>query len=157
MSERIRRAVYPKKGGPGSIRIVEGEIGPLAPNHIRIDVHYAGINFADLMMRIGIYGAAPPFPFTPGYEVSGTITEIGKDVRNRSVGDRVVAMTRYGGYATMVDVHPNQSLKMAKAIIDYGGNPKVTIYENVGHNSWDIAFKEKDFLKWMHSKNKKQL
>ena len=54
-------------------------------------------------------------------------------------------------------VHPNQSLKMAKAIIDYGGNPKVTIYENVGHNSWDIAFKEKDFLKWMHSKNKKQL
>ena len=109
MGERIRRAVYPKKGGPGSIRIVEGEIGTLAPNQIRIDVHYAGINFADLMMRIGIYGAAPPFPFTPGYEVSGTITEIGKDVRNRSVGDRVVAMTRYGGYATMVDVHPNQS------------------------------------------------
>ena len=98
MSEMIRRAVYPKKGLPESIRIVEGDIGPLAANQIRIDVHFAGINFADLMMRMGFYGAAPPFPFTPGYEVSGTITEIGKDVRNRSVGDRVVAMTRYGGY-----------------------------------------------------------
>lgn len=109
MGELIRRAVYPKKGSPETIRIVEGDIGPLAANHVRIDVHYAGINFADLMMRMGFYGAAPPFPFTPGYEVSGTIIEIGKDVRNRSVGDRVVAMTRYGGYSTMVDIHPNQS------------------------------------------------
>ena len=52
MGEMIRRAVYPKKGQPESIRIVEGDIGPLAANLIRIDVHYAGINFADLMMRM---------------------------------------------------------------------------------------------------------
>ena len=53
-------------------------------------------------------------------------------------------------------VHPNQSLKMAQAIINAGGNPKVTIYENVEHNSWDVAFAEKDFLKWIHSKTKKK-
>ena len=47
-----------------------------------------------------------------------------------------------------------QSLKMANAILDAGGNPKITIYENVGHNSWDTAFAEKDFLKWIHSKSK---
>ena len=109
MSQNVRLAVYPRKGGPESITVIEGELGPLAPDHIRIDVHYAGINFADLMMRLGLYGAAPPFPFTPGYEVSGTIIEIGKDVRNRSVGDRVVAMTRYGGYTTIIDVLPDQS------------------------------------------------
>ena len=53
-------------------------------------------------------------------------------------------------------VHPNESLKMAKSIISSGGSPKITFYENVGHNSWNNAFAEKDFLKWIHSKTKKQ-
>lgn len=52
-------------------------------------------------------------------------------------------------------VSPNNSLKMTKAIIDKGGSPRITFYENVGHNSWNNAFSEKDFLKWIHSKSKK--
>ena len=46
--------------------------------------------------------------------------------------------------------------KMAKAIIKFGGSPKITFYENVDHGSWNNAFAEKDFLKWIHSKTKKQ-
>ena len=53
-------------------------------------------------------------------------------------------------------VLPTQSLKMANAIMKAGGNPRVTIYENIEHNSWDVAFAEKDFLKWIHSKSKKK-
>ena len=53
-------------------------------------------------------------------------------------------------------VSPKKSLKMANAIIDAGGSPKITFYENVGHDSWNNAFAEKDFLKWIHSKTKKQ-
>ena len=53
-------------------------------------------------------------------------------------------------------VSPKKSLKMANAIIDAGGSPKITFYENVGHNSWNNAFAEKDFLKWSHAKTKKQ-
>jgi|TARA_B110000902_G_scaffold89156_2_gene105890 predicted peptidase len=53
-------------------------------------------------------------------------------------------------------VSPKKSLKMAKAIIENGGSPKITFYENVGHDSWNNAFAEKDFLKWIHSKSKKQ-
>jgi predicted peptidase len=52
-------------------------------------------------------------------------------------------------------VSPKHSLKMAKAIIDSGGSPKMTLYENVNHGSWNNAFAEKDFLKWIHSKSKK--
>ena len=52
-------------------------------------------------------------------------------------------------------VLPQHSLKMANSIIKNGGNPRITFYENVNHNSWDIAFAEKDFLKWIHSKTKK--
>ena len=53
-------------------------------------------------------------------------------------------------------VSPKKSLKMANAIIDAGGSPKITFYENVGHDSWNNAFDEEDFLKWIHSKTKKQ-
>ena len=103
-----KRAVYSRKGGPNVIEIIEEEMSSLNSHQIRIDVHYAGINFADLMMRVGLYGAAPPFPFTPGYEVSGIISEIGNAVENLNVGDAVVAMTRFGGYSTSVDVNPEQ-------------------------------------------------
>lgn len=51
-------------------------------------------------------------------------------------------------------VHPNKSLIMAQALIEKGGNPRVTIYENVYHDSWNNAFDEKDFLSWIHSKSK---
>ena len=52
-------------------------------------------------------------------------------------------------------VLPEQSLKMASGIIKYGGNPRITFYENIAHVSWNIAFAEKDFLEWIHSKSKK--
>ena len=52
------------------------------------------------------------------------------------------------------DVHPNRSLIMAQAIIEENGSPRVTIYENVYHDSWNNAFEEKDFLSWIYSKSK---
>ena len=53
-------------------------------------------------------------------------------------------------------VSPKHSLEMARAIIASGGSPKMTLYEKTGHGSWTNAFAEKDFLKWIHSKSKKQ-
>ena len=53
-------------------------------------------------------------------------------------------------------VSPMHSLAMARAIIEAGGSPKMTLYENTSHGSWDSAFAEKDFLKWIHSKTNKQ-
>ncbi len=52
-------------------------------------------------------------------------------------------------------VQPKHSLKMIRAIIASGGSPKMTLYENVGHDSWNNAFDEPNFLKWIHSKSKK--
>ena len=51
-------------------------------------------------------------------------------------------------------VLPQESLSIAKKIIEEGGNPRLTLYENVGHDSWNDAFEEKDFLSWIHSKSK---
>lgn len=71
---------------------------------VTIEVHYAGINFADTLMRLGLYQPRPPFPFTPGYEVSGIIKSLGKGVTEFEVGQRVVAAMQTGGQCSHVSV-----------------------------------------------------
>ena len=100
----MKRVVYARRGGLEAIQIIEEDSPDPTDGQVRIEVHRAGINFADLMMRQGLYGAAPDFPFTPGYEISGTISEIGGNVSDFSVGDRVVALPGFGGYAEQVVV-----------------------------------------------------
>lgn len=100
----MKRIVYSKRGGLEAIEIIDEKSPEPGKDEVMIEVHRAGINFADLMMRQGLYGAAPDFPFTPGYEVSGVIRAIGSDVERHNVGDRVVALTGFGGYAEQVVV-----------------------------------------------------
>ena len=52
----------------------------LSDDEVLVEVNYSGVNFADIVMRLGMYKDAPPKPFTPGYEVSGTIKKIGKNL-----------------------------------------------------------------------------
>ncbi|MFT4704473.1 MAG: NADPH:quinone reductase-like Zn-dependent oxidoreductase [Bradymonadia bacterium] len=72
------------------------------PDEVAIRVTAFGLNFADVMARLGIYKDAPPLPAVLGYEVSGSVSEVGENVRDLSVGDAVVAFTRFGGYAEQV-------------------------------------------------------
>ena len=98
----MRRVIYPKVGGPDSIEVIEVEDLVAGPGEVRVRVHRTGINFADLMMRQGLYGSAPDFPFTPGYETAGEVMDVGSGVKGVSSGDRVIAMTGFGGYAEQV-------------------------------------------------------
>jgi len=69
-------------------------------DEVRIEVAYAGINFADLLMRLGLYQPRPPYPFTPGYELSGTVEALGKGVKHLSIGQRVAAVVPNGGQSS---------------------------------------------------------
>ena len=91
-------------GGPGVFRSVDHAPPVLRPGCVRIRVAAAGVNFADVQMRMGLYPEAPGLPFTPGFEVAGTVTEIAPGVGQPEVGDRVLAVTVFGGYATEVVV-----------------------------------------------------
>lgn len=66
---------------------------------VRIKVSAFGLNFADVMARLGHYADAPPLPSVLGYDVVGTIDEVGPGVSGLAVGQRVLAMTRFGAYA----------------------------------------------------------
>ena len=73
-----------------------------AAGEVLVDVKAAGINFADLMARIGLYPDAPKPPCVVGYEVAGTVKALGDGVERFAVGDRVMAGTRFGGYSELV-------------------------------------------------------
>jgi len=93
-----------KAGSPSVLKIIDIEMPVPKEGEVTIEVHYAGINFADTLMRLGLYQPRPPFPFTPGYEVSGIIKSLGKGVTRFEVGQRVVAAMQTGGQCSHVSV-----------------------------------------------------
>jgi NADPH:quinone reductase-like Zn-dependent oxidoreductase len=96
--------VLTKHGAPDVLQVQERDDPPLAAGQVRIGVAAAGVNFADVMARVGLYQDAPKPPCVVGYEVAGTILELGEGVRDLTPGQRVVAGTQFGGYASQVVV-----------------------------------------------------
>ncbi|HEV2945584.1 MAG TPA: zinc-binding dehydrogenase [Solirubrobacteraceae bacterium] len=100
----MRAVVITKHGGPGVLQVQERPDPDLGAGEVRIDVAAAGINFADIMARLGFYPDAPNTPCVVGYEVAGTILELGEGVGDLNHGQRVIAGTEFGGYASQVVV-----------------------------------------------------
>jgi NADPH:quinone reductase len=69
---------------------------------VKIQIHSVGLNFPDTLMIAGKYQFKPDFPFSPGMESAGVITEVGEGVDSLSVGDRVMANHGFGGFAEYV-------------------------------------------------------
>lgn len=75
------------------------ELPKLKSDQVLIVVEAFGLNYADVMARKGLYRDAPPKPCVLGYEVVGRVIEAGVDDYGHLIGQRVVAFTRFGGYA----------------------------------------------------------
>lgn len=113
------------KAGPPEVLQVQERPDPTpGPGQVLVDVQAAGINFADLMARLGLYPDAPDLPAVVGYEVAGTVAGLGDGVDRFAVGDRVMAGTRFGGYSekavsNVTDVAPlpeNLSFEQGAAV-----------------------------------------
>ncbi len=100
----MRTVVITKHGGPGVLEVQERPDPSIGAGQVRIDVAASGINFADVMARMGLYPDAPKPPCVVGYEVAGTVAEVGEGVSSVSPGQRVLAGTSFGGYASQVVV-----------------------------------------------------
>lgn len=102
-----------KTGGPHVLKVEDApDLTEVSERQVLIDVHYSGINFADIIMRLGMYKDAPKGPFVPGYEVSGIVKKVGKAVRTFRVGDQVVAGSLFGGYSSQICVDEDLVFKM---------------------------------------------
>ena len=102
MAATYRAVMLTKKGGPEVLRIVELPIEPPGPGQLRVRVRAAGVGSTDLIMLAGNYRYAPKIPFVPGYEVAGVVEAIGAGVTGFEVGQRVAALTVYGGFAELL-------------------------------------------------------
>ena len=105
MSHQTTRAILIERLGSPDV-FVEREV-PLrepGPSEVCLKVHAAGVNFADLLMRAGLYSTVPPRPYSPGFEVAGEVLQAGSEVEGWHEGDRAVAIMRFGGYANDVVV-----------------------------------------------------
>lgn len=103
------KAIYLKKYGKAedAFEIRETQKPLCGPEEILIEVECFGLNYAEVMARYGLYQAAPKPPCILGYEVVGTIREVGKNTGTSHIGKRVVAFTRFGGYAQFAVTHQN--------------------------------------------------
>lgn len=93
----MRAIVCREWGGPETLRLAEATPPPLQPHEVRIRVRACGVNFADTLMIAGKYQVKPAFPFTPGLEAAGEVSEIGGGVPHLRPGQRALAVLRFGG------------------------------------------------------------
>ncbi len=112
----MRTVVITRHGAPEVLRVEERPDPPVGPGEVRVAVKAAGINFADLMARSGVYPDAPPPPCVVGYEVAGEVESVGEGVDSHQVGDRVIAGTRFGGYAELVSVPIDQVVPLPEGL-----------------------------------------
>jgi NADPH:quinone reductase-like Zn-dependent oxidoreductase len=104
----MRQIVTTTTGGIDVLKVQQKPDPTPRDDQVVIRVRAAGLNFADILSRQGLYPDSPPKPVVMGYEVAGVVEAAGKDVDSSFVGKSVAAMTRFAGQSEMVAVKANQ-------------------------------------------------
>ncbi|MCY4021502.1 MAG: NADPH:quinone oxidoreductase family protein [Chloroflexi bacterium] len=103
-------------GAPDQLSVEDLASPPVNGGEVKIRVRACGVNFPDALMIQGLYQLKPPFPFSPGLEVAGEIIEVGQDVDADRVGQRVMAIMMFGGFAEEVVVPQGSALPIPKTM-----------------------------------------
>ncbi|HZZ84726.1 MAG TPA: medium chain dehydrogenase/reductase family protein [Anaeromyxobacteraceae bacterium] len=111
------RAVWiTRSGGPEVLEVREGPDPLPAAGEVRVRVRAAGLNFAEVMARQGLYPDAPKLPAVLGYEVGGVVDALGPGASGPAPGTRVMAMVRFGGHADVVCVPAAQAIPIPESM-----------------------------------------
>ncbi|QKK01529.1 MAG: zinc-binding dehydrogenase [Pseudomonadota bacterium] len=99
----MKRVVIDRPGGPKILKVVS-EADPVpGPGEVVIRCRACGVNYADSIIRMGLYASARKlhgYPITPGFEVAGTVEAVGDSVSDWQPGDEVIGLTLFNGYAS---------------------------------------------------------
>lgn len=99
-------------GGPETLELTELPIPEPKKGEIRVKVHAAGLNFPDTLIIRDLYQMKPPRPFAPGGEIAGVVEALGEGVEGIAVGDRILALTGHGGFATHICLEAHRAVKI---------------------------------------------
>ncbi len=101
----LRKVYAIRSGDLRNLRISESRLEAPSPGEVQIQVSHIGLNFADLFAIWGLYSATPKGTFIPGLEYSGTVSKVGDNaLSNLRVGDKIMGITRFGAYATALNI-----------------------------------------------------
>ncbi|MBA4115540.1 MAG: zinc-binding dehydrogenase [Rubrobacter sp.] len=92
----------PREGGPEVLRVDQRELHGPASGEVGVRVEAAGVSFAEVQMLRGRYFSQPRFPFVPGYDLVGTVEEVGEGVDDEMIGQRIATLTETGAWADRV-------------------------------------------------------
>lgn len=125
---KYRSVVATRRGGPEVLQVVENDLRPPADRETRVRVLAAAVSLPDVEARYGRSPFPPQVPFTPGYAVVGEVDAVGARVTQAKVGDRVAALTVYGGYAEFVYVAAKNLIPVPAALAPTFAVPLILNY-----------------------------
>jgi len=99
---KYRSVIVTQRGGPEVLKIIENDLRAPSAGEARIKILATPVCQDDVAVRVGNRPFLAKTPFVPGYSILGVVDEIGEGVTNVAVGDRVVALTKFGGYAEYI-------------------------------------------------------
>ena len=112
----MQRKIYQLKAGSLSkLKIIEEQLPEPKAQEISVAIKAIGLNFADIFAIWGLYKATPKGPFTPGLEYAGVVTKVGREVQTIKEGDRVMGITRFGAYASHLNIDQAYVIPIPKA------------------------------------------
>ena len=129
----MRAVAIRRAGPPETLETIDAPDPSAGPGEIVIRVHRAGVNFADVLARQGIYPDAPKPPFVPGYEVSGVVASAGTGAGEFRGGERVAAFTRFGGYAEFAVADARFAVPLPRGI-DFSAGASIPVNFATAHH-----------------------
>src|ERR1700735_3876424 len=109
---RNTRVLLTALGGPEVFNVVEDDIRDPGAGEARIRILATGVAFADVLMRRGLYSPVPPLPYSPGYDIVGTVESCGPGVTQWKPGDLVIALSMTGGYSRYIVLPESELVRM---------------------------------------------
>ncbi|MSP61584.1 MAG: zinc-binding dehydrogenase [Myxococcales bacterium] len=135
----MRRYVIDRPGSYDKLALREAPSLVPGDGEVVIDVRAAGVNYADTMVRMGLYQSAKEFvgwPITPGFEVAGVVQAVGAGVTDLAVGERVLAVTLFNGYASQVKALRQYVFRTPERLSD----PEAAGFPSVYLTAWFALF-----------------
>lgn len=139
---RMRKVVVHRPGGFDRLVLETAREPAAGPGEVRVRTTAIGVNFADCVVRMGLYESARKYvgwPITPGFEFAGVIEAAGRDVQGLAPGDRVFGVTRFGAYASHVVAPAHQVLPIPAGLSDEQAAGLSVVYLTAWYALFELA------------------
>jgi amino acid adenylation domain-containing protein len=149
----VRRVTITGSGSIADLRLSNQIASAPKAHEVQISIKASSVMLADLLCARGLYPTMPPYPFTPGFEVAGTVAQAGGDVADFQPGDRVCGLTgaALGGHAELVNVDPRLLVRMPETLSFSDACTLPVSFLTARYALWDVGRLTREETLLIHS------